>query len=427
MMSLPLKKILIIGQGGREHALAKAFKQNTTYEIHIAPGNDGMTQDGVCHAKLQAHQHDDILKLCKAHHFEFVFIGPEDPLVKGLSDFLRNHGVPVVGPSQAAAQLEGSKTFAKEFMARANIPTARFVTLNSFSDVEEHLKKFIPPYVFKYDGLAGGKGVIICKTPEELLEAGHKVFVDQIFGTESPKAILEEHISGYELSYIFITNGIEYSSFPLAQDHKRLLDNNQGPNTGGMGTVAPLNISNDLENKIRSQVIEPTLQQLQNEKLLYHGVLFLGLMIHENAPYLLEYNVRFGDPETQVLLPLVRSDLAQVFAHLAKGDVEPLEFKNGFATCVIGAASNYPNIPIKNTEINGDVFFDSPDAHIISAGIKKSENKWLTNGGRVLGYVGIGPTLEDSLHQAYNLIEKINWPGMQYRKDIGQYLTNPNS
>lgn len=426
-MSLTLKKILIIGQGGREHALAKALKQNNNYEIHIVPGNDGMTQDGICYPQLQADQHESILQLCVTNQFEFVFIGPEDPLVNGLSDFLRSHQILVVGPSQAAAKLEGSKIFAKEFMNRAHIPTARFAILNSFSDVEEQVKNFTAPYVFKYDGLAGGKGVVICQTPEEVLATGRKVFIDKIFSLASPKAILEEYISGYELSYILITNGTHYSSFPLAQDHKRLLDNNQGPNTGGMGTVAPLNISNDLENKIRSQVIVPSLQQLQKEKLLYYGIMFLGLMIYDNTPYLLEYNVRLGDPETQVILPLIKNDLVQVFTSLAKGHVEPLEFKNKFATCVIGAAAGYPNNPVKNTEILGDIFFNTQDSHVISAGVKNIENKWVTNGGRVLGYVGLGDSLENSQNKAYKLIEKINWHGMQYREDIGRYLTSPNS
>lgn len=418
------KKILIVGQGGREHALVKAFKQNPTYEVHIAPGNDGMTGDAICHPEIKTSSNELILQLCREHQFEFVFIGPEDPLVNGLSNFLRAHQIAVVGPNQEAAQLEGSKIFAKEFMRDAGIPTAHFVNLHSVHDVKKHLSAFTPPYVFKYDGLAAGKGVIICQTEAEVLSVAEKVFIEKLFG-ENPKAILEQHLTGYELSYLFITNGNEYSAFPLAQDHKRLFENEQGPNTGGMGTVAPLKISADLEKKIQTQVIIPTLKLLTKRGMLYRGIVFLGLMIDKDQPWVLEYNVRLGDPETQVILPLLKNDFAQVCTQLAHGHVENLNFNNLHATCVIGAAQGYPDSPVRNTPIQGDLLFQSKNSYIIASGVKKTDaQQWLTNGGRVLGYVGLSDNFEESRKTAYALIAKVNWSGMQFRKDIGTKINS---
>lgn len=427
-MTHQLKKILIIGSGAREHALVKAFKKNQIYEIHIAPGNDGIGHDAKCHPEVNANDSYAILNLCKKNNFSFVFVGPEDPLVGGLTDLLRAHNIPAVGPSQKAAQLEGSKIFAKDFMQEAGIPCARSENILSYEDLQKKLLHFKPPYVFKYDGLAAGKGVVICQSQNEVLDFGHKVFNKKIFADEKPKAILEQHLSGYELSYIFITNGTEYSALPIAQDHKRLFDDDLGPNTGGMGTVAPLQISNQLLNKIENEIIEPTLQTLQKRNLEYFGIVFLGLMIQDNQPYLLEYNVRLGDPETQVLLPLVKNNLVDVFFDLSKGVVQKLEFNNLFASCIVAAAENYPEAPIKGAEIKGDIFYSTDKAYILSASAKFVESKWVTNGGRVLSFVGFGDSLSESLAQAYSLSEKIHWKNIQIRSDIGKkVITSPNS
>ena len=304
-------KVLVIGQGGREHALTRAFTQSSSIsEVHCIPGNDGIAQTVLCH-NLNIKNHETIVQFCLRTEIDFVFIGPEDPLVDGLADSLRSRGILVVGPSQESAQLEGSKIFAKKFMLRAQVPTSTFSEVGSFEETMSNAYQFTPPYVLKADGLAAGKGVYICKNIEELAKAANDIFVEKIFGEAGNKALLEQFMPGWELSYLILTNGSAYQSLPIAQDHKRLLDQDQGPNTGGMGTIAPLSIDADLHQQIHEKILAPSVAQLQKENLLYRGVLFVGLMITEQGPQVLEYNCRFGDPETQVILPLLQNDVGR--------------------------------------------------------------------------------------------------------------------
>lgn len=416
-------KVLIIGQGGREHALVKAFCHSPSItEVHALPGNDGMRSEAICHPQLTWQDTDKIIELCLRSEITFVFIGPEDPLVNGLSDRLRERGILVVGPSQEAAQLEGSKIFAKEFMNEAQVPTSPHRVVHNVSEVMDAADFFIAPYVLKVDGLAAGKGVYICKTKQELQSAANEIFVDKIFGPAGSVALLEQFLPGWELSYLVVTNGQQHLALPLAQDHKRLSDDDQGPNTGGMGTVAPLNIDFELRNQIESSIINPVIKLLDEKNYTYRGVLYFGLMITQNGPQLLEFNCRFGDPEAQVILPLIENDLGEYFKHVAEGNLPGLRSKNICASCVILAAENYPQAPVKGSPIEGDPLAQTNSSYFIHAGTKLAEGQWQTNGGRVLGAVGLGSTLGEALQQAYSLSQQVTWQGMQKRSDIGKKL-----
>lgn len=269
--------VLIIGQGGREHALAKGFKNSNSIEaVYVIPGNDGMEQDSICQS-LDPHNHLQIIDFCKKNKIDFVFIGSEEFLVKGLADSLRKNEILVVGPNSEGANLEGSKIYAKSFMAEANIPTSPYSIVTSLEETMKCANNFNPPYILKADGLAAGKGVFICKNLEELQQSARELFIDKKLGSAGNKALLEQFIPGWELSFLVLTNGHGYTCLPIAQDHKRLKDGDEGPNTGGMGTIAPLLIDEDLLTKIKSSIIQPTIDLIHKKGLLYRGILFLVL------------------------------------------------------------------------------------------------------------------------------------------------------
>ena len=414
-------KVLIIGQGGREHALVYALSQSPSVsEIHAIPGSDGMAREAICHS-LNINNHEDIIQFCLKMQIHYVFIGPEEPLVNGLSDSLRDRGILVVGPSQAAAKLEASKIFSKQFMREAQIPTAQFEIVNSVESTLAQKHKFTAPFVLKADGLAAGKGVFICKDELELENAARDLFEKKILGEAGSEALLEQFMPGWELSFLILTNGQDYEALPLAQDHKRLLDGDQGPNTGGMGTVAPLKIDDELLKKIETKIVQPTVQLLKEKNLLYRGVLFLGLMITEQGPQLLEYNCRFGDPETQVILPLIEGDLGKIFHDLAVGKLQKIKQKNIFASCVVMAAPGYPMHPERNILISGDLQTSTASSYFLHAGTRKdNQGHWLTNGGRVLNALGLGSSRQESLDTAYAQMKKAQWMGLQARSDIGK-------
>lgn len=411
---------LVIGQGGREHALVRALKSSTLVrEIHVIPGNAGMGQEVFCH-DLDWKNFDSILQFCHTHRIEVVIIGPEDPLVMGLSDALREKGVLVIGPSKAAAQLEGSKVYAKEFMLDNGVATARAYTVTSVAETLAKATEFSPPYVLKADGLAAGKGVVLCESLETLKSVAVQFFEQKLFGGASEKALLEEFLPGYELSLLLLTNGSEAQFLPLAQDHKQLFNGDKGPNTGGMGTVAPMLIPEDLISRIQTDIVNPTLKGLQTRNLFYRGVIFLGLMITERGPQLLEYNCRFGDPETQVVLPLLKGDWATVFKSLAKGEMSPLQWNSLHAACVVLASPGYPDQPKKGVPIQGALQFQTHSSYFLHAGTKISDQgEWQTNGGRVLCALGLGTTLNEARENAYRQAEAVKWDGLQKRDDIG--------
>lgn len=412
-------RVLVIGQGGREHALVKAlYFSPSVAEVHVLPGSEGMTE-AIRHS-IDLKNHDEILSMCKRFQFDLIVVGPETPLVDGLSDALVAAGFPVFGPSQRAAALEGSKIFSKDFMSRAGIPTAKYVVVSSVGDVERECSQFTLPYVLKADGLAAGKGVFICHSKEELMAAAHDIFVQKTLGEAGSRAVLEQFHKGYELSFFVLTNGSHYVPLPLAQDHKKIGEGETGPNTGGMGTVAPLQISDSDYQKIIKQVVEPSVRALAHEQLVYRGVLFIGLIMTDQGPSTLEYNVRFGDPEAQVLLPLLDGDWAQVFLSIANGEIPQLHWRTLHAACVVLAAEGYPQTVVKGTVIDGDVLAQTTSSYVLHAGVSKENGQWTVSGGRVLNCVGLGSSLKEAVKKAYDLAETIHWKGRQMRSDIGK-------
>ncbi len=412
---------LIIGSGGREHALARALSSSVLVsQIFAVPGSDGIAEFAECKSILPQN-HLAISEFCSEKNIKCIVIGPEVALAEGLSDYLRQKSYLVFGPSQKAAELESSKIISKDFMLRAKLPTARSWIVTSVDAVEKAATQTKAPFVLKADGLAAGKGVYICKDLASLRRAAQELFVDKVLGSAGESALLEEFTPGYELSYLVLTNGTAYEALPLAQDHKRLRDADEGPNTGGMGTTAPMQVSPDLDHQIRTQILNPTMQEMQRQKLFYRGVLFFGLMITPDGPSVLEFNTRFGDPETQVILPLLDGDWAEVFLKVSDGVLPKLKWHQElFATCIVLAAENYPENPKKDVSIEG-IIGGNEKNYFLHAGTRKSPaGEWLTNGGRVLNAVGVARTRADSRAKAYDLAKKIRSPGIHFRKDIGQ-------
>ena len=424
-------RVLVIGNGGRESALLKALtppkgvavppkgagssNEAAVYTSHLTP------QPGVrpFQADFFKDKSNFLLQL-KKNKIQLIVIGPEKPLAQGLGDYLREEGFLVFGPSAKAAQLESSKLFAKQFMQKHNIPTSPYQAVHSSTEVLKQAGNFSPPYVLKADGLAGGKGVFICPSQKELKTAAAALFDQKIFGSAGEQALIEKFQHGKELSVFILTNGRDYTLLPLAKDYKQLYDQGRGPNTGGMGALAPILIPPPLMRKIKESIIQPTLEGLKKQKLFYRGVLYFGLMIDQNQnPQVLEYNVRFGDPEAQSLLPLLDGSWAEVFYKTAKGECPALKWRPVYSACVVLSAPGYPEKPVKGAVIEGNLLANSSDSWFLYGALAKNKNKWVTNGGRVLNAAAIGSTPQEALKKAYLQAKKIYFCGMHYRKDIG--------
>ena len=415
-------RVLVIGQGGREHAIVRGLKLAPSIsEIHVAPGSFGMRRDAVCH-QIDISKPSEVVKFALQKEFSLVIIGPEVPLAQGLADALRAENLMVFGPNKIAAQLEGSKVFAKNFMLKAGVPTARSFTVDSVDSTLKKAQAFAPPYVLKADGLAAGKGVSICQDVEALRAAAKEMFEERIFGDAGKQALLEEFAPGWELSYVILTNGSEFTALPCSQDHKKLLDEDRGPNTGGMGTVAPFHIDGELRKRIDEEIVAPCLRAISADKgMLYRGVLYIGLMITESGPKVIEFNVRFGDPEAQVIFPLLDGDWGQALLAVAQGKINKLSWKSIYSACVVLAAEGYPEYPRKNVPITGDVFAETSSSYFLHAGTDNDKSSlWITIGGRVMNAVGIGSTLAEAIENSYRQAKNISWTGMQMRKDIGK-------
>lgn len=413
--------ILVIGSGGREHAVIKALSRSAKVnKLYCAPGNAGMAKLATL-VNIEIKDHSKVVEFCNDKNITLVFIGPEDPLVAGLADSLRAADILVFGPSKQAAQLEGSKIFAKEFMKQALVPTAPADVVSSVDETLLAAKKYSAPYILKADGLAAGKGVFICSNLAELKTAAENIFDRKILAEAGNTALLEQNLPGKEISLLVLTNGSEFQVLPMAQDHKRLLDHNKGPNTGGMGTVAPMPIKKDLYEKIISKIVKPSIENLKNRDYLFRGVLFIGLMIVDNEPFVLEYNVRFGDPETQVILPLIDNDLAELFLEISQGRLPELKLNNKTAFCIVNAAEGYPERPIKNISIT--LPENTENAYILHAGTAlNSENQLVSAGGRVLNVIAVEDDFTKAQDSAYKINDKILYRGRQFRSDIGKYL-----
>lgn len=418
--------VLVIGSGGREHAIALKIKQSKKLSsLFCIPGNPG-TESISQNVSLNISNHSSVKEFCFQKKIELVVIGPEQPLVDGLADYLRDSGIKVFGPSAKAARIESSKAFAKKIMTDAAVPTAHYVEYLSsqFDEALEYLNSLSYPTVIKADGLAAGKGVLICGDKSEAESAIREIFEYKTFGDSGNKLIIEEFLVGEEVSIFAITDGEKFICLPAAQDHKRIGDGDTGKNTGGMGAYAPTPIiTPKLLDQIEKEIMEPTLKQMRETGNKFNGCLYAGLIITDSGPKVIEFNCRFGDPETQVVLPILEDDFLQLLYSAANGnlDINSVKYSGGSSVCVVAASKGYPDNFNKGFEING---LDLSDDEIIiyHAGTRKENNKIFTNGGRVLGVTSVLKTFDliQAQKKAYEAIKKILFDGIYFRKDIGE-------
>ena len=414
--------ILLIGGGGREHSIAKALsKSSKINKLHCIPGNAGIEKIASCHNYDISNQ-QEILNFCENNNIDIVFIGPEIPLVEGLADYLNRNSFFTFGPNQKAAKLEGSKSFTKDMCKKYNIPTATYETFSNAKDALVYIDNHSIPLVIKVDGLAAGKGVIIAETRDHAINSVNEIFSGK-FGNAGDEIVIEEFLDGEEASYFIISDGESFIPLTSAQDHKRIGDGDIGLNTGGMGAYSPAPIMNkELEEKTINKIIKPTIKAMNDYGSPYIGILYAGLMIKDNEPKLIEYNVRFGDPECQVIIPRLENDLVELLVNVKEKNLDnyTLKWKENFAITVVLAAKGYPESYETGDEIKGlDAIDNIDDVEIFHAGTKTKNNKIVTSGGRVLNINGYGKNLVDAKEKAYSLVKKINWSGCYYRKDIG--------
>jgi len=416
--------VVIIGSGGREHALAYKLKEYSALKsLYILPGNPGTKFLGE-NINITPSEQNKIVEFCKQKNIDLVVIGPEQPLVEGLANILRENYINVFGPNKEAAQIESSKYFAKQVMKEAGVPTARYLafTSNMLAPARDYIKNKKYPCVIKADGLAAGKGVFICNESKEAEDALNLIFHDKVFGESGEKVLVEEFLTGEEVSIFAICDGREFVCLPVSKDHKRIGDNDTGKNTGGMGAYAPAPIvTPKLFEEIKNRIIFPVLQTLDKRNVSFIGCLYAGLIITAEGLKVIEFNCRFGDPETQVVLPIIKGDFLHLLysASLGKVDKAAVEYNNGSSVCVVAASAGYPDAYQKGFEIKG---LDELPADIIvyHAGTKEENGKILTNGGRVLGVTSVLPDFNLMLakDKAYKALEKINFKNIYFRKDI---------
>jgi len=416
--------ILVIGSGGREHALIWALNKSPKCDkIYAMPGNGGIG-DVAQNVNVDVTKHEDVIEFCKENDIGLVVIGPEAPLVDGLTDSLEASGILTFGPSKLAAQLEGSKDFTKKLCDKYNIPTAAYETFTDADKAKEYIKKQGAPIVVKADGLAAGKGVIIAETEAEAIAAIDDILVNKEFGDAGSSVVIEELLIGEEISVFALVDGNTALYFGSAQDHKRVGEGDTGLNTGGMGTYSPAPVMTaSLEEQIMRESIIPSVKGMKNDGIPYKGILFAGFMVTDKGPILLEFNVRFGDPETQSLMARLDSDLVDLMQACAKGDIKgkQVRLKDKAALCVVMAANGYPGAYEKGSIINGiEDAEKNSDVMVFHAGTKKDDSgNIIANGGRVLGVTAIGDSVLEAKEKAYQAVDKIKWPEGFCRRDIG--------
>jgi len=414
-----LVNVLVIGSGGREHAIGwKLGQSDNVNTIFYAPGNGGTLNN----VPISADNLGELAKFASENDC-FTVVGPEAPLAMGIVDMFNEMGLKIFGPTKKAAQLESSKIWAKQFLKRNNIPTAAFEVFNDAVKAKEYVNQIEYNVVIKADGLASGKGVIVCDSKAEAEKSIDMMLVDKKFGDAGNNIIIEERIDGIEASYIALSDGKIAIPMATSQDHKRIFDNDKGPNTGGMGAYSPTPIiDNVLSQKIQEKIIDKTISSLRNEGITFKGFLYAGIMLKDGEPYVLEYNVRMGDPECQPILMRMDSDLFEYLVGSVEGTLENkslISWKNKSAVCIVLASKGYPESYPKGEEIFGlGNAFD--DAYIFHAGTKELDKKIITNGGRVLGVTALGDTLEAAIKHAYDITEKISWENKYLRTDIGK-------
>jgi len=420
--------ILVIGSGGREHALVWKLRQSPNVKaVFCAPGNAGIGGLATC-VPLKATDIKGLLKFAKEEKIDLVVVGSEQPLVDGIVDAFEERGFNIFGPSKAAAQLEGSKVFAKDFMLRHHIPTAQYRSFDATAvdKARNYINSIEPPMVVKADGLAAGKGVLICYSHQEASLALDDIVVNKAFGSAGNQIVIEKYLIGEEASLFILTDGEHYAILASAQDHKRILDGDLGKNTGGMGAYAPAPlITNELLQRVVTEVVHPTLDGMHRDGMPYRGCLYIGLMMTHDGPKVLEYNCRFGDPETQVVVPLIDGDLAELFLAIAQRrlDASKVNLHDATAVCVVMASHGYPDAYKTGKQIFGLENIKGEDGAVVfHAGTKMEGNAVVTNGGRVLGVTAIGfhNELEQTIQNAYRAVEKITFDGAYYRSDIGK-------
>ena len=410
--------ILVIGSGGREHALYwKLSESPQTEQIYAIPGNPGMGAS----AAIALDDHAAILRFVKEHEIGLVVVGPEVPLMNGLVDELEAAGIRAFGPRANAAEIEGSKSFAKDLMKKYGIPTARYEVFTAAEPARAYIRQEGAPIVVKADGLAAGKGVIVAMTEQEALDAVDAIMEDNAFGDAGARVVIEEFMEGEEASLLAFTDGTTIRPMISAQDHKRAYDGDRGPNTGGMGTYAPAPVMTpEMTERAVEEILKPTIAAMAKEGRVYRGCLYLGLMVTADGPKVVEFNARFGDPETQVVLPLLDSDLVAIMCACADGTLAdvPIRWKDGAAVCVVLASGGYPGHYDKGQEIHGLADAEAIGALVFHAGTAMKDGKLVTNGGRVLGVVGRGADISSAVDAAYAAATKISFKDAYYRKDI---------
>lgn len=414
--------ILLIGEGGREHTLAWKLSQSPKCDnLYIAPGNAGTAQLGT-NLACSPTDFPALKDFVSDLEIDLIVVGPEQPLVVGIVDYFQSRGIPVIGPNREAAQLEGSKAFSKSFMLKYGIPTARYASFesNQLGEALNYIKEHPLPIVVKASGLAAGKGVIICDTHTQAAEVATKMLSGEAFGSSGKNIVIEEFLKGIEISVFVLTDGKNYVLLPSAKDYKRIGEGDTGPNTGGMGAISPVPFANDIFlREVREQIIEPTLYGIQEEELDYKGFIFFGLMVVEGRPYLLEYNVRLGDPETEVIMPRIKNDLVDILVATYEGRLSSVQLDVLPEACatVMLVSGGYPGSYEKAKPITG--LQEVKGSWVFHAGTLQQNDKVLTNGGRVLAVSSLAKDIPSALAQSLHNAGKIHFEGVYYRKDIG--------
>lgn len=418
-------KVLVVGSGGREHAVIRKLAENPEIDrIFCAPGNGGISVQAQL-VEIKATDVEGMVAFAKKEGIDFVVVTPDDPLVLGMADAMEEAGIPAFGPSKKAAQIEGSKVFAKNLMKKYGIPTAKYEVFDDPSKVIAYIERENQfPAVIKADGLALGKGVVIARNLAEAKEAAHSIMEDKIFGKSGNQVVVEEFLTGKEVSVLAFTDSHTISPMISSMDHKRVYDNDEGPNTGGMGTIAPSPYyTPEVAKRCMEEIFLPTMEAMKKEGRPFKGCLYFGLILTERGPKVIEYNCRFGDPETQVVLPLLKTDLFTIMRAVRDerlGEVD-IQWSTGAAACVVLASGGYPKkyetgLPIEGLDENGG----HPGVIVYHAGTKKQDGRFLTAGGRVLGVTGLGETLPQALEKAYGAVREITFKNAHYRTDIGK-------
>lgn len=416
--------ILVIGSGGREHALCWKIKQSVYCKnLFCMPGNGGISELAEC-IKIDPLKKNEVYKFCKKNNIDLVVIGPELYLEDGLSDYLLNKKISVFGPSMRASKLESSKVFSKNFLEKNKVPTAKFKTFESFNEIKSYISISSGPFVIKADGLASGKGVLISNSKDEAIKNSYEILINEKFGAAGKKIVLEEYLEGFEISYFIFLDKNTYHIIDYALDHKKLKDGDIGLNTGGMGAFSPSNkVTEELKIRINKEIIIPTINGLKKENIIYRGVLFIGLIITSTGPKVIEYNVRFGDPECQVIMRRYNSDLLLDIANLTNDNLNKsiIKVKNDYCVCVVLTADGYPIKYKKDSLIENIKDAENiSDIKIFHSGTRKDNNKFFSNGGRVLSITAMNKSKDIARRKVYKALKTINWLDGYYRKDIGK-------